>query len=159
MDTASIVAAERVRSRSTERLRDLVGEITDRIALAFPLEGYIVQRSDKKVTIDLGKQMGVKPGMKFIAFKEGKVIKHPKTGEVLDVEIIETGLIEIRDVRTKTATGVILQEAASSGVVYGNMVRSSRKDGLDETVEPESSEQSSGERRGLIPMPKWFRRE
>ena len=160
VDTASIVAAERVRSRSTEQLRDLVGEITDQITLAFPLEGYIVQRTDKKVTIDLGKQLGVKPGMKFVAFKEGRVIKHPKTGEVLDVETIETGLIEVRDVRTKTSTGVILQEAGPNSIVYGNMVRSSRKEGLDETAEPEASEQqSSGERRGLIPMPKWFRRE
>lgn len=160
VDTASIVAAERVRSRSTEQLRDLVGQITDRIALAFPLEGYIVQRTDKKVTLDLGKQLGVKPGMKFVVFKEGRVIKHPKTGEVLDVETIETGLIEIRSVRNKTSTGVILQETAPNSIVYGNMVRSSRKDGLDETTESEASEQpSSGERRGLIPMPKWFRRD
>jgi hypothetical protein len=48
--------------------------------------------------------IGVKEGMKFVAFKEGKVIKHSKTGEVLDVETIETGLIEIKDVRDKTAS-------------------------------------------------------
>jgi TolB-like protein len=107
VDTASIMAAEKVRASSAERLRDLVAKITDKIVLAFPMEGYIVQRTDKKVTIDLGRQIGVKAGMKFIVFKEGKIIKHPKTGQVLDVETIETGIVEVRDVKEKTAVGII----------------------------------------------------
>jgi len=154
VDSASIIAAEKVRASSAERLRDLVNKITDKIVLAFPMEGYIVQRTDKKVTIDLGRQIGVRPGMKFIVFKEGKVIKHPKTGEVLDVETIEIGLIEIRDVKEKTAMGLILQETAPNIVAYGGMVRSSTKDSL-ETPEKEKSsvQQDSGERRGLIPNP------
>ena len=112
VDTASIVAAEKVRASSAGKLRDLVAMITEKIALAFPLEGYIVQRDGSKVTVDLGGAMGVKPGMRFVVVKEGKVIKHPKTGQVLDVETIETGIIEIKNVREKTATGVILQETA-----------------------------------------------
>jgi TolB-like protein len=160
VDSASIIAAEKVRASSAEKLRDLVTKITDKIALAFPMEGYIVQRTDKKVTIDLGKQIGVRPGMKFIVFKEGKVIKHPKTGEVLDVETIETGLIEVRDVKEKTAMGIIVQEVTPDAVAYGSMVRSSSKDSLGEDAEESNSVQlNSGERRGLIPMPKWFRRD
>ena len=161
VDTASIIAAEKVRASSAERLRDLVARITDKIVLAFPMEGYIVQRMDKKVTIDLGRQIGVKPGMKFIVFKEGKIIKHPKTGEVLDVETIETGLIEVKDVKEKTAIGTILQETAPNAVAYGSMVRSSTKDSLEtpEREQEKSVQQDSGERRGLIPMPRFFRRE
>jgi len=160
VDSASIIAAEKVRAGSTEKLRDLVNKITDKIVLAFPMEGYIVQRADKKVTIDLGKQIGVRPGMKFIVFKEGKIIKHPKTGEVLDVETIETGLIEIREVKEKTAMGVIIQETTPNAVAYGSMVRSSSKDSLELPEKEERSvQQDSGERRGLIPVPKWFRRE
>jgi TolB-like protein len=154
VDSASIIAAEKVRASSAEKLRDLVAKITDKIVLAFPMEGYIVQRTDKKVTIDLGKQIGVRPGMKFIVFKEGKIIKHPKTGEVLDVETIEIGLIEIRDVKDKTAIGMILQETAPNTVAYGSMVRSSTKDSLDAPEKEERSvQQDSGERRGLIPNP------
>jgi hypothetical protein len=98
--------------------------------------------------------------MKFIAFKEGKIIKHPKTGEVLDVETIETGLIEIKDVKEKTAMGVILQETAPNTVAYGSMVRSSNKESLEEPEKDEKSvQQDPGERRGLIPMPRFFRRE
>ena len=162
VDTASIIAAEKVRASSAEKLRDLVARITDKIVLAFPMEGYIVQRTDKKVTIDLGKQIGVRPGMKFLVFKEGKVIKHPKTGEVLDVETIELGIIEITDVRDKTSTGMILQETAPNAAAYGTMVRSSSKESLEAPAREERSVQQdsgSGDRRGLIPMPKWFRRD
>ena len=160
VDTASIVAAEKVRAGSTEKLRDLVLKITEKIALAFPMEGYVVQRTDKKVSIDLGRLIGVKAGMKFVAFKEGKVIKHPKTGEVLDVETIEIGIIEVKDVRDKTSSGMILQETAPNAVAYGTMVRSSTKDSLGEdAAESTSVQQDSGERRGLIPMPRFFRRD
>jgi TolB-like protein len=158
VDTASIVAAEKVRAGSAERLRDLVTRITEKIALAFPLEGYVVQRTGTKVIIDLGSLMGVKPGMHFVAFKEGKVIKHPKTGQVLDVETIETGMIEIQAVREKTATGTIMQETVPNSVAYGNMVRSSTKQSLDDSSSAEEPK-SSGERRGLIPIPRFFRRE
>jgi len=163
VDTASIVAAEKVRAGTAEKLRDLVSRITEKIALAFPLEGYVVQRNGRKVTIDLGRLIGVKSGMKFIAFTEGKVIKHPKTGEVLDVETIETGIIEITDVRDKTANGVILQEARPNSLAYGSMVRSTTKDRLDEVEdEPETETappaQGSDERRGVIPLPGFLRR-
>jgi len=159
VDSASIIAAEKVRASSAEKLRDLVAKITEKIALAFPMEGYIVQRNDKKVTIDLGMQIGVKTGMKFMAFKEGKVIKHPKTGEVLDVEVIEIGLIEVKDVRDKTSTGVIVQETAPNTVAYGTMVRSTQKENLGEEESDKSVQEDSSDRRGLIPMPRFFRRE
>ena len=160
VDTASIMTAVKVQARSAGRLNDLVSQITDKIVLAFPMEGYIVQRTDKKVTIDLGKHIGVRVGMKFVVFKEGKIIKHPKTGEVLDVETIETGLIEIKDVRDKTSSAVILQETAPNAVAYGSMVRNSSKDSLEMPEKEEKSvQQDSGERKGLIPMPRFFRRE
>lgn len=127
VDSASIIAAEKVRASSAEKLRDLVSRITDKIALAFPMEGYVVQRTGQKVTLDLGKQIGVRPGMKFVAFKEGKIIKHPKTGEVLDVETVEIGEIEVVEVREKTSTGMILKESMSSAIEYGTMVRSAIK--------------------------------
>jgi TolB-like protein len=156
VDTASIVAAEKVRATSAEKLRDLVSRITDKIALAFPMEGYVVQRTGQKVTLDLGRLIGVKPGMKFIAFKEGKIIKHPKTGEVLDVETIEIGVIEIRDVRDKTSSGMIVQETKADSIAYGTMVRSSGKDNLGDSSSETSSQEDSGEQRGLIPN--FFRR-
>jgi TolB-like protein len=162
VDTASIVAAEKVRASSAEKLSDLVARITEKIATSFPLEGYIVQRNGARVTIDLGGALGVNPGMRFVVVKEGKVIKHPKSGQVLDVETIETGIIEIKNVRDKTASAVILQEAAPDSIAYGSIVRSCSKESLDEDVtesKPAEETPTTGERRGIIPVPDWFKRK
>jgi TolB-like protein/TolA-binding protein len=124
VESSSIIAAENVKSTSAVKLEDLVVQMADKIIRDFPLEGYIVQREEDSVLIDLGKRTGVKKGMQFIVFKEGRVIKHPKTGEVLDIERIETGTIEIKDVRTKTANGVILNETIPDAIESGQMVKS-----------------------------------
>jgi len=56
--------------------------------------------------------------------------------------------------------GVIIEETTPNAVAYGSMVRSSTKDSLDLPEKDEKSiQQDSGERRGLIPIPRFFRRE
>jgi tetratricopeptide (TPR) repeat protein len=98
--------------------------MAEKIIRDFPLEGYIVQREGNNVLVDLGKRAGVRPGMQFIVYQEGRVIKHPKTGEVLDIERIETGTVEISDVKTKTADARILQEKDPDAIGTGQMVKS-----------------------------------
>ncbi len=162
VDTASIVTAEKVQANSEAKLNDLVSQITDKIVQAFPLEGYIVQRTGDKVTLDLGKRLGVRPGMKFVVYKEGKVIKHPKTGEVLDVETIEIGEIEIKDVKEKTSTGVILQEAPANAVTYGAMVRNAIEGQVVTLPQEEGQEKNvtsdQSKKRFSIPLPGFMKR-
>jgi tetratricopeptide (TPR) repeat protein len=98
--------------------------MAEKIISDFPLEGYIVQRDGDTVLIDLGKRAGVKPGMQFMVYKEGRVIKHPKTGEVLDIERIETGTIEISDVKTKTADARIVKEIEANAISTSQLVKS-----------------------------------
>lgn len=124
VESASIIAAENVKSPATNRLQDLVVDMSRKIIKNFPLEGYIVNRKKNSVTLDLGLRTGVKVGMKFIVFKEGQVIKHPKTGEVLDVERIETGTIKITKVRKKICKAKIMDEVSPGSVDYGQLVKS-----------------------------------
>ncbi|MCJ7615461.1 MAG: FlgO family outer membrane protein [Desulfobacterales bacterium] len=124
VESASIIAAENVKSSQSTKLQDLVVQMSEKIIKNFPLEGYIVNRTDRSVTIDLGKRAGVKPGMKFIVYQEGKLIKHPKTGEILDVERIHTGRLMINSVRNKTSVADILYEEAPGSIAYGQMVHS-----------------------------------
>jgi len=124
VESASILAAESVKSTIALRLQELVFRMADQIISNFPIEGYIVNRDQNAVSIDPGKRMGVKPGMWFIVFKEGKVIKHPKTGEILDVEKIPTGLIEIKSTSAKMAQGRIVRENTSDAIAYGQQVKS-----------------------------------
>ncbi len=126
VESGSIIAAENIRGGTSDDLQSLVELLTKRIIRNFPLTGYIVKRDGKSVIIDLGLTAGLDYGTEFIVFKEGEVIKHPKTGEVLDVEQIHTGKIRITKVRRNVAEGVILQEN-KIGIAYGQMVQSIQK--------------------------------
>jgi TolB-like protein len=123
VESASIIAAETIRSTTAMRLENLMGQMAEKIIKDFPLEGYVVNRHGNTVTIDLGKLAGVKKTMKFIVFREGQIIKHPKTGEVLDVEHIQTGIIEIDRVRKKISTGTIIDEEVKDPIEYGQLVK------------------------------------
>ncbi len=124
VETASIIAAENVKSSTAVRLQDLVVQMSEKIIKNFPLEGYIVNRTSSRVTIDLGRMAGVKDDMEFSVYKEGKVIKHPKTGAVIDVQRIETGKIKIISIRDKVAEAEILKEESPGSISYGQLVSS-----------------------------------
>jgi len=124
VSNGSIIAAESVKSTSAAGLEDLVIQMAKKIIKDFPLEGYIVMRNGNKVSIDLGKRAGVKVGMQFMVYKEGNVIKHPKTGEVLDIETIDTGKVKITRVRENIANADITRENNPGAIVYGQMVKS-----------------------------------
>ena len=126
VETASIIAAENVKSSAAVRLQDLVVQMAVKIIKNFPLEGYIVSRTkgQNMVSIDLGRLAGVKKDMEFEVFKEGKVIKHPKTGEVLDVEHIFTGRIAIASVRENISKAKIVSENPAGAIRFGQRVKS-----------------------------------
>lgn len=126
VQSASIITAEIVKSTSAARLEDLVVQMAEKIIKDFPLEGYIVHKDEKKVVIDLGKRAGVEKTMQFVVFREGNVIKHPKTGEVLDVEKIRTGVVEITSVSDKISNCKIIKEEKPGAIEYGQMVKSLR---------------------------------
>lgn len=126
VETASIITAENVKSSVAVGLQDLVRQMSVKIIKYFPLEGYIVARDagQKKTAIDLGRYAGVKPGMAFDVFREGRVIKHPKTGEILDVERILTGKIIITSVRDNISEAEIVREYNSNAIKFGQRVKS-----------------------------------
>lgn len=124
VSNGSIIAAESVKSNSAAGLEALVIQMAQKIIKDFPLEGYIVMRKGDRVSIDLGKRTGVRVGMQFIVYKEGNVIKHPKTGEILDIENLETGKIKITRVRESIANADITKEKDPGAIKYGQMVKS-----------------------------------
>lgn len=126
VETAAIIAAENVRSATAERLQDLVVQMSAKIIKHFPLEGYVVSRepNDTMIAIDLGRYAGAKTGMEFIVFKEGKVIKHPKTGEVLDVQRLNVGKVVVVNVRDKIAEAEIMEEKSPGAIQFGHRVKS-----------------------------------
>jgi len=130
VSSASIITAESVSSTDVTSLSALVREMATKIIKNFPLEGYVAHRDGSNVVIDLGKKNGVRPGMNFLSFKEGEVVKHPKTGEILYVTKVETGIIRIDSVQEKIATGTIIVEIEENGIDYGDMIKSTVQSSL-----------------------------
>lgn len=122
--SASIVTAESVSSRDVNNLQPLVIRMADKIIKNFPLEGYIANRKETQVIIDLGISAGVKRGMKFLAYKEGEVVRHPKTGEILYVKQLKTGIIKVTNVQQKISEGFIVEETTQGSIEYGDYVKS-----------------------------------
>lgn len=122
--SASIVTAENVSSTHLASLHELVVKMAGKIIKNFPLQGYIVKREKKNVAVDLGRVAGVKPGMQFMAYKQGDVVRHPRTNEILYVQHIKTGIIKITDVMQKISEGVIVEEKSPGSIEYGDMVKS-----------------------------------
>ncbi len=88
------------------------------------LEGYVISRNDKAVTLDLGLPSGVEEGMKFIVFEEGEPLKHPKTGEILGVERNESGIVFVTKVFDKYSNAKIESETSQGAIKYGQAVES-----------------------------------
>lgn len=147
VNTGSIVAAENIRSSTSENLKEVIELLTTRIVKNFPLTGYVVKKRGDSVLIDLGATSSLQLGMEFIVFKEGEVIKHPKTGEVLEVEQIHTGKVKITEISTNTATAEIISEEPGQKIVYGQLVQSVRKqEAPAEKSAPQFTEQKIAEK-------------
>lgn len=67
-----------------------------------PLKGYVLKiLSPYKVLISLGKEHGVKKGIRFVIYEAGEMIFDPKTGkEVEKLELVK-GEVEVIHVQTK----------------------------------------------------------
>ncbi|MCP5008051.1 MAG: hypothetical protein GY941_29565 [Planctomycetes bacterium] len=130
VETGSVIAAEEVKESSALMIDELIPYMARKISNNFPLEGYVLVRKGASVTIDLGKLAGVRKGMEFIVYIEGEVIRHPKTGEILDITRIDIGEVEVVKVKKKVSKARILDEESGQEIERGQLVRSS-----DEEVE------------------------
>jgi TolB-like protein len=130
VENGSIIAVESIRNDSRKDLHALVEQLTTKIMRNFPLVGFVVKKNPTSVIIDLGLDAGLSSGTEFIVYREGEIIKHPKTGEVLDVEEIPTGRLRIAKVSKNVAEGDILSQEAG-GILAGHLVKSIRSKKTD----------------------------
>lgn len=85
----------------------------------FSRQGYVVEKTDGKVFLDLGKGK-VSVGEVFKVFKEGKEIVHPVTGEVLGKVEEEVGRVKVSEVKDKFSIAEILDD---KGISRGDRVK------------------------------------
>ena len=124
VEDGSILKAEKIRGPGLDAIEQMMDSLADSIKKDFPIEGYIVMVSGKRVMIDLGKINGVDPGMRFLAFRKGAPVRHPVTGKMLKGEDIKIGTIEVQTVQTDTSWAEIIQEEPGAKIAAGNLARS-----------------------------------
>ncbi len=75
---------------------------------AFPMSGYILSIEGNIVTIDIGKQAGVKKKMLFDVIKETEKI-HPKTKKLIVIEK-KVGLLKVKEVTGDESSECIIKK-------------------------------------------------
>jgi len=120
----SIIASEseRMINNAGIPLDGLISRLAQKIRHVFPLDGYIVHRDGKSVTIDIGKNSGIKPDMRYGVF-EKNLVKQPVPINALNVMGMQTGTIEIKNVSENLADAMILNEKALDAIEYGQKVK------------------------------------
>ena len=79
--------------------------------------GYILKViSNTSVVINLGRQHGVRNGMKFIIYEDGGMVSDPKTKKPIEQLEIVKGTVEITNLQEKISTAETLK--GESQVVY-----------------------------------------
>jgi TolB-like protein len=65
------------------------------------VEGFVVSAEQDEFYVDVGSLKGIRKGTKCVAFRDGKEIKHPTTGEVLGRQVTKLGELVVVQVQPK----------------------------------------------------------
>jgi len=102
-EMANASAENLLNGASTEAAHKVLNKMND----LNPLSGLVLSVKDDMIYFDLGSDAGVRAGDLYTIYKEGKMLIHPVTGEVLGVEEETIGSIKVTDVKPNYAVGQI----------------------------------------------------
>jgi len=117
-ESATIIVAQDAYSGSSDAqsVKNAVESLARKITESLPLvEGYIIRIDGEKIMLDQGRAAGLKRGMKCVVYKEGEVLKHPITGEILGKDTQELGEVLITEDFDKYSVGKTLK-------MYGGVI-------------------------------------
>src|SRR5262250_2747540 len=98
-----------------------VGVLVDQIQALFPkVDGEVIEVQSGTVTLALGSKDGVVPGVELALYRQGRELKHPKTGEVLGRTEQQIGRLVIQQVFEAYSTGTA---SSGSDVQQGDRAR------------------------------------
>ena len=112
-ETGVTVVAQDAESNNTDlhSIDKVIENLAVKIYNNMPLvEGYIVNIEGDEVYIDLGILLGIRKGSKIVAFREGKAIIHPVTGEELGKKVTMLGELIVEQVQEKMSVAVWVGE-------------------------------------------------
>ncbi len=121
-ESAAIKVADRLAATSVGAMSRKINPFVAQLVSKFPLRGFIIHQKDETFIIDVGKSAGAKKGMRFKVYREGEIIKHPISGEILGVEKIPTGQLELTEVQEKLAFARVIEQKTGESVAVGQNV-------------------------------------
>jgi hypothetical protein len=65
------------------------------------VEGFIVSVEAEMIYLDIGSRVGLRKGSKVVAYREGDVIKHPVSKEVIGKKNLPLGELVVMEVQDK----------------------------------------------------------
>jgi len=97
------------------------GSLVSQIVAFFPaLTGEIVEAKGSELIVSVGRREGVQVGMEFFLFRDGRELRHPKTGEVLGRVEQALGLAVVSQISETYSVATV---ASDGGVRPGDRVR------------------------------------
>ena len=89
-----------------------IGVLVDQILSLFPkVDGDVLEVQDSTVTLSLGKKDGLTPGVELSVYREGRELRHPRTGALLGKTEESIGRVRVEQVFEAYATGRVTQAA------------------------------------------------
>ncbi len=100
-ETAEVLTAVDIYGENVDigLLRTLSRGLNLKLAKELPVaEGIVMKTDHRRITVNFGRNKGVKKGMKLILYQIGEVIRDPETGEPAGLEVEELGQARIESV-------------------------------------------------------------
>ena len=87
-----------------------LGVLVDQVQALFPkVDGEVIEVQNGAVTLSLGSKDGLVPGVELALYRQGRELRHPKTGEVLGRTEQQLGRLSIQQVFEAYSTGTASQ--------------------------------------------------
>jgi hypothetical protein len=95
--------------------------LVDQVQALFPkVEGEVIEAQGKRLTLTLGKRDGIQPGLDLSLYREGRELRHPRTGQLLGRTEETLGRVSVVEVFEAYSTASVTQ---GGGARPGDRVR------------------------------------
>jgi tetratricopeptide (TPR) repeat protein len=116
VETSEIMESkeEYTKKISVETIREIAQSMVYKYHQAFPfVEGTVLSRDEQLVYEDIGTQLGIKTGRKFIVFRDQGSILEPKFGIILGRKFKLLGEVRVIEVFKESSRSKIIRETES----------------------------------------------
>lgn len=87
-----------------------LGVLVDQVVALFPkVEGEVIEVQGNTLTLSLGRRDGIQAGIELSLYREGRELRHPKTGELLGRTEKALGRVSVANVFEAYSTGTVTQ--------------------------------------------------